>query len=59
METAITQRTTENMEYVRRLLRQKQPGFFAALELAVILVEREPRSPEMPCDININACEAS
>ena len=41
----------ENMEYVRRLLRQKQPGFSVALELAVLLVERRLRSPDMPRDI--------
>ena len=40
METVITERSTENMAYVRRLLRQKQPGFSAALELAV-LAEQE------------------
>ncbi|HJY60946.1 MAG TPA: hypothetical protein VJ418_31580 [Streptosporangiaceae bacterium] len=47
----ITQQRTENMEYVRRLLRQKQPGFAVALELAVILVEEQLRSPDMPRDI--------
>jgi hypothetical protein len=47
----ITQQRTENMEYVRRLLRQKQPGFSAALELAVILMEQQLRSPGMPRDI--------
>ena len=47
----ITQQRTENMEYVRRLLRQKQPGFSVALELAVILVEEQLRSPGMPRDI--------
>jgi hypothetical protein len=31
--------TTENMEYVRRLLAQKQPGFAAALELAASQLE--------------------
>ena len=57
MQTVITEQSTENMEYVRRLLRQKQPGFAAALESAVILVERQLRSPEMPRDIS--ASEAS
>jgi hypothetical protein len=47
----ITQQRTENMEYVRSLLRQKQPGFSVALELAVILVEEQLRSPDMPRDI--------
>ena len=36
-----TQTGTENMAYVRTLLRQKQPGFSAALELAVLLTELE------------------
>jgi hypothetical protein len=30
----MTQQSTENMEYVRNLLRQIQPAFSAALELA-------------------------
>ncbi len=34
-----------NMEYVRRLLEQKQPGFAASLELAARLVERKLRKP--------------
>jgi hypothetical protein len=29
----------ENMEYVRRLLEQKQPGFAASLEFAVSLAD--------------------
>ena len=44
----MTEQGTENMEYVRRLLKQKQPGFAAALKLAVFLVERELGSAEMP-----------
>ena len=52
MEMVITQQRTENMEYVRTLMRQKQPGFFLALESAVILVERQLRSPGMPRDIS-------
>ena len=52
MEMVITQQRTENVEYVRRLLRQKQPGFAVALELAVILVEQQLRSPDMPRDIS-------
>jgi hypothetical protein len=42
---------TENMADVRRLLRRKQPGFAAALELAAALVEQELNSlPEVACD---------
>jgi hypothetical protein len=52
MAMVVTQQSTENMEYVRRLLKQKQPGFAAALELAVDLVERDLESPEEPCDIS-------
>jgi hypothetical protein len=52
MEMVMAEQSTENMEYVRRLLKQKQPGFAAALELAVDLVERELCSPEMPRDIS-------
>ena len=50
MNTAM--QAMENMEYVRRLLRQKQPGFSVALELAVILVERQLRSSDMPRGIS-------
>jgi hypothetical protein len=35
----------ENMEYVRRLLRHKQPGFAASLELAAAQLERKLREP--------------
>jgi hypothetical protein len=52
MDMVITQPRTENMDYVRRLLRQKQPGFSLALESAVILVEQRLRSPDMPRDIS-------
>jgi hypothetical protein len=48
MKTVSTEQSTQNMEYVRRLLRQKQPGFSAALELAVILAERELTSAAAP-----------
>lgn len=36
------------MAYVHRLLGEKQPGFSAALELALMLAELELTSPEMP-----------
>ena len=32
---------TENKEYVRRLLKRRQPEFSAALELALVLAELE------------------
>jgi hypothetical protein len=42
----------ENMEYVRRLLGQKQPGFAASLECAVSLAETsmgKPMDDELIC----------
>ena len=47
MANVISQQNTQNKEYVRRLLRRKQPEFAAALELAMDLVERELMSPMM------------
>jgi hypothetical protein len=41
MAKLMIQQGAENMEYVRSLLRQKQPGFSAALELALVLAELE------------------
>jgi hypothetical protein len=55
MAMVVAQPSTKNMEYVRKLLKQKQPGFAAALELAVDLVARDLRSPEMPRDISTPA----
>lgn len=43
-------RSDENMRYVDRLLRDKQPGFAARLEMALMLVEQELRTPGMPSD---------
>jgi len=43
----LTQQSAENMAYVRRLLGQKQPGFSAALELALMLTVLELTSPGM------------
>ena len=47
----------KNREYVRRLLREKQPEFAAALELAMNLVRREPRSREI--QRHVSASEVS
>jgi hypothetical protein len=49
----ITQQSTENMEYVRRLLHEKQPGFSAALELALVLGELELWSAQMPAETRV------
>jgi DNA-binding transcriptional regulator YiaG len=46
MEAVIAEHGMENMAYVRRLLRQKQPDFSAALELAVLLAEWEQAALE-------------
>lgn len=42
--------STQNGEYVRRLLDQKQPGFSAALGLALVLAELEEWPPPAPRD---------
>jgi hypothetical protein len=44
MNTA--KQATENMEYVRRLLEEKQAGFAASLELAVSFIHRQIEQPE-------------
>ena len=40
-----TKQAMENMEYVRRLLEQKKPGFAASLEFAASLVETSQEKP--------------
>ena len=48
MAESISRQGMKNREYVRKLLREKQPEFSAALELAMNLVLlREPRSWEI------------
>jgi hypothetical protein len=44
MNTA--RQATENMEYVRRLLKEKQAGFAASVELAVSVIHRQIARPE-------------
>jgi hypothetical protein len=51
MTRVITQQSAENMAYVRTLLRRNQPGFSAALEVALMMAELELACLEMPCDI--------
>ncbi len=53
MDAVGTEQGTENMAYVRRLLSQKEPGFAAALELAVLLAQRGPAAPGLPRDIGV------
>jgi hypothetical protein len=50
MTSVTTRQSAENMAYVRRLLQQRQPGFSAALELALMLAELELWPPKMPCE---------
>jgi hypothetical protein len=52
MAKGISRRSMENREYMRRLLRETQPEFSAALELAMNLVRREPRSQEIQRDVS-------
>ena len=40
----------ENMEYVRRLLEEKQAGFAASVELAVSFIYRQLEQPEGRAD---------
>ena len=47
MVKSISRQSMKNREYVRRLLREKQPEFSSALELAMNLVLTEPRSQEI------------
>jgi hypothetical protein len=41
MTTVTNEQSTENMEHARGLLKRKQPGFSAALELAADMVRQE------------------
>jgi len=36
----------ENMEYVRKLLKEKQPGFAASVELALSFIRHQIELPE-------------
>jgi hypothetical protein len=47
MAKVISRQSLDNGEYVRRLLKEKQPGLSAALELAADLVGRELRSRDL------------
>jgi len=52
MAKGISRQGMKNREYVRKLLREKQPEFSATLELAMNLVRREPRSREIQRDVS-------
>jgi hypothetical protein len=51
MEIITSEQSIANREYLRRLLRQRQQGFSAALELAVDLLGQELHRAETPRDI--------
>ena len=57
MAKRISRQSMKNREYVRRLLREKQPEFAAALELAMNLVRRGPKSREI--QRHVSASEVS
>ena len=52
MAKGISRQGMRNREYVRKLLREKQPEFSAALELAMNLVLHEPRLWEIQRDVS-------
>ena len=52
MAKGISRQSMKNREYVRKLLREKQPEFSSALELAMNLVLPEPRSQEIQRDVS-------
>jgi hypothetical protein len=43
----------ENMEYVRRVLEEKQPGFAASLEMAVSFIRRQIEWPEETMEMTL------
>ena len=51
MNTA--RQATENMEYVRRLLEEKQAGFAASVELAVSFIHRQIERPEETMEMTL------
>jgi len=52
MAKGISRQGMKNREYVRKLLREKQPEFSAALKLSMNMVRREPRSREIQRDVS-------
>ena len=55
METLMNsaQQAMENMEYVRRLLEEKQAGFAASVELAVSFIHRQIERPEETMELTL------
>ena len=52
MARVTSEQSAANKDYLRRLLWQRQPGFSAALELAVDLLEQELHRAETSRDID-------
>ena len=52
MAKGASRQSMKNREYVSKLLREKQPEFASALELAMNLVLRKPRSQEIQRDVS-------
>jgi len=48
-----TKQAMENMEYVRRLLEEKQAGFAASVELAVSFIDRQIEQPEETTEMTL------
>jgi WhiB family transcriptional regulator, redox-sensing transcriptional regulator len=57
MPRVVTQQSNENMEYVRMLLQEKQPGFSAALELALASADLELKPPHMQAETSARVDE--
>ena len=49
----IARQATENMEYLRRLLEEKQAGFAASVELAVSVIRRQIERPEETMELTL------
>ena len=46
-------RAMENMEYVRKLLGEKQPGFAASVELALSFIHHQTEWPEEMTELTL------
>jgi hypothetical protein len=53
MAMSTARQAMENMEYVRRLLEEKQPGFAVSVELALSLFHRQIECPEETMELTL------
>jgi hypothetical protein len=53
MAMSTARQAMENMEYVRGLLEEKQPGFAASVELALSLFHRQIECPEETMELTL------